>query len=46
MVSRTGLPIAYYTDGQSIPDDLEKAHPKKLANLLFRSADRYEESGS
>ena len=46
VVSRTGLPIAYYTDGQSIPDDLEKAHPKKLANLLFRSADRYEESGS
>jgi len=46
VVSRTGLPIAYYTDGQSIPDDLEKAHPKKLANLLFRSADRYEESES
>lgn len=45
VVSRTGLPIAYYTDGQSIPDDLEKAHPRKLANLLFRSADCYEESG-
>jgi len=44
VVSRTGLPIAYYTDGQSVPDDLEKAHPKKLANLLFRSAHRYEES--
>ncbi|AEF94628.1 flagellar biosynthetic protein FlhF [Desulfotomaculum nigrificans CO-1-SRB] len=44
VVSRTGLPIAYYTDGQSIPDDLEKAYPKKLAHLLFRSADRYEES--
>lgn len=44
VVSRTGIPIAYYTDGQSIPDDIEKAHPKKLANLLFRSADRYEES--
>lgn len=44
VVSRTGIPIAYYTDGQSIPDDLEKAQPKKLANLLFRSADRYEES--
>ncbi len=46
VVSRTGLPIAYYTNGQSIPDDLEKARPKKLANLLFRSADRYEESDS
>lgn len=44
VVSRTGLPIAYYTDGQSIPDDLERAYPKKLANLLFRSAERYEES--
>ncbi|RYD03096.1 hypothetical protein N752_22045 [Desulforamulus aquiferis] len=44
VVSRTGLPITYYTNGQSIPDDLEKAHPKKLAKLIFRSADRYEES--
>lgn len=44
VVSRTGIPVAYYTDGQSIPDDLEKAQPKKLANLLFRSADHYEES--
>ena len=44
VVSRTGIPVAYFTDGQSIPDDLEKAQPKKLANLLFRSADRYEES--
>ncbi len=39
VVSRTGLPVAYYTDGQSIPDDLVKVHPKQLANLLFRSAD-------
>lgn len=46
VVSRTGLPITYYTNGQSVPDDLEKAHPKKLANLLFRSADHYEGSHS
>ncbi|GAB6158011.1 flagellar biosynthesis protein FlhF [Desulfotomaculum varum] len=44
VVSRTGLPIAYYSNGQNIPDDLARAHPKKLANLLFRSADSYEES--
>lgn len=44
VVSRTGLPIAFYTNGQSIPDDLERAQPKKLANLLFRSADSYEGS--
>ncbi|CCO09181.1 flagellar biosynthesis protein FlhF [Desulforamulus hydrothermalis] len=43
VVSRTGLPIAYYSDGQNIPDDLARAHPKKLANLLFRSADAYAE---
>lgn len=43
VVSRTGLPVAYYTNGQSIPDDLEKAYPKKLANLLFRSAEHYGE---
>lgn len=42
VVSRTGLPIAYYTDGQSIPDDIQRAYPKKLANLLFRSAEGYE----
>ncbi|ABO50901.1 GTP-binding signal recognition particle SRP54, G- domain protein [Desulforamulus reducens MI-1] len=43
VVGKTGLPIAYYTDGQSIPDDIKRAHPKKIANLLFRSADRYED---
>ncbi|MEG6520922.1 flagellar biosynthesis protein FlhF [Desulfotomaculum sp. 1211_IL3151] len=42
VVSRTGLPIAYYTDGQSIPDDIKRAYPKILANLLFRSAESYE----
>ncbi|GAB6180204.1 flagellar biosynthesis protein FlhF [Desulfotomaculum defluvii] len=43
VVTRTGLPIAYYTDGQGIPDDIQRAYPKKLANMLFRSAEGYED---
>ncbi|AEG59529.1 flagellar biosynthesis protein FlhF [Desulforamulus ruminis] len=38
VVSRTGLPIMYYANGQNIPDDLFRVYPKKLANLLFWSA--------
>lgn len=31
---RTGKPISYVTAGQSVPDDLEIANPKKLAACL------------
>lgn len=43
VVSKTGIPIKYYTDGQSIPDDIEDVQPRKLAQLMFRSVEQNEE---
>ncbi|MEG6617314.1 flagellar biosynthesis protein FlhF [Peptococcaceae bacterium 1198_IL3148] len=43
VVLKTGIPIQYYCDGQSIPDDIEEVQPRKLAQLLFRSVDQYVE---
>ncbi|MTI80177.1 MAG: flagellar biosynthesis protein FlhF [Firmicutes bacterium] len=42
VVLKTGIPVSYYTDGQTIPDDIEDAQPRKLAQLIFRSVDPYE----
>ncbi len=35
---RTKLPIAYFTTGQNVPDDIEAANPTKLARMLLGSA--------
>ncbi|WP_031518112.1 flagellar biosynthesis protein FlhF [Desulfofalx alkaliphila] len=44
LVSKTGIPVQYYTDGQSIPDDIKQVQPKMLAQLILRSVDeQYEE---
>lgn len=32
---RTKLPIAYFTTGQNVPDDIEAANPGKLARMLL-----------
>ncbi len=32
----TGLPIAYITNGQDVPDDIEVANPKLLAGYVMR----------
>jgi Flagellar GTP-binding protein len=32
----TGLPIAYITNGQDVPDDIEVANPKLLASYVMR----------
>jgi flagellar biosynthesis protein FlhF len=32
---RTKLPIAYFTTGQNVPDDIEAASPGKLARMLL-----------
>ena len=34
---RTKLPIAYFTAGQNVPDDIEAASPAKLARMLLGS---------
>ncbi|MDR1204495.1 MAG: flagellar biosynthesis protein FlhF [Peptococcaceae bacterium] len=33
---KSKLPIAYFTTGQSIPDDIEQADPVKLAQMLLK----------
>lgn len=49
----SGLPVAYFTNGQRVPDDVKEADPRFLANLLIeevksserRSSDRIEKNG-
>lgn len=33
--NRTGLPISYLTTGQDVPDDIEPAHPSRIARLVL-----------
>ena len=35
VMARTGLPTAYYTTGQNVPEDYEEATVKKLLNGIF-----------
>ncbi len=42
VVVKTGIPVLYTTNGQTIPDDIENMQPHKLAQLMFRSVDLHE----
>lgn len=33
--NRTGLPLSYLTTGQDVPDDIEPAHPSRIARLVL-----------
>ncbi len=33
---RVNLPISYLTAGQAVPDDIEPAHPRRIARLILR----------
>jgi flagellar biosynthesis protein FlhF len=35
LARRVGLPISYLTAGQAVPDDIEPAHPRRLARLVL-----------
>ena len=35
VVASTGLPVAYITNGQNVPDDIERASPERLARLIL-----------
>jgi len=35
LMLRSGLPLSYFSTGQSVPDDLEVARPERLAELLL-----------
>lgn len=39
VVLKTGVPIQYYTEGQTIPDDIAEVQPRQLAQLLFKGVD-------
>ena len=32
---KTGLPVSYWTTGQNVPDDIEKATPQRIAELIL-----------
>jgi flagellar biosynthesis protein FlhF len=36
IIGYTGLPVTQITDGQNVPDDIQRLYPKKLAKLLTR----------
>lgn len=38
-VCETGIPVAYVTDGQNIPDNIHALTSKKLANMIFEGFD-------
>jgi len=35
LVRASGLPLSYLTDGQNVPDDIETADPRRLAELIL-----------
>lgn len=43
VVCRIGVPVAYVSYGQNVPDDIAAVNPKKLAGLLLGGVDRYVE---
>jgi flagellar biosynthesis protein FlhF len=42
LICDLGLPAAYLSSGQGIPDDISEADPRKIAKLLLRGVDPYE----
>lgn len=36
IVNYLQMPVAYITDGQNVPDDIDWAYPKKLAKLILK----------
>jgi flagellar biosynthesis protein FlhF len=42
VVVKTGLPVAYLTNGQSVPDNIEAATPEKMAGYILGENCNYE----
>ncbi|MBE3580469.1 MAG: flagellar biosynthesis protein FlhF [Thermoanaerobacteraceae bacterium] len=40
VVRAAGVPVAYVTAGQNVPDDLEEANPYSLAQLIWKAVTR------
>lgn len=45
VVCKMGIPVAFVSYGQSVPDDIAAVNPKKLAGLLLGGVDRFVEQG-
>jgi flagellar biosynthesis protein FlhF len=41
VVQRTGLPVSYLTNGQTVPDDLIAAEPTFISSLIYRQRETY-----
>jgi flagellar biosynthesis protein FlhF len=35
VVEKTGIPISYFTVGQNVPEDIEKATSERIAELIL-----------
>ena len=35
VMEKTGLPVSYWTTGQNVPEDIEKATPQRIAELIL-----------
>jgi flagellar biosynthesis protein FlhF len=35
LARQVDLPISYLTNGQAVPDDIEPAHPRRIARLIL-----------
>jgi flagellar biosynthesis protein FlhF len=38
LITKTGIPVSFITNGQVIPDDILAADPENIANLIFNSS--------
>lgn len=41
VVAATGIPVAYITNGQNVPDDIEKVGPERLARLILGAGEAW-----
>ena len=40
VIVNTNTPVAYITDGQNVPDDIQLLYPKKVAKLLLKGVEQ------
>ncbi len=40
-IEKSGIPLAYFTTGREIPDDIEPANSEKLADIIFKDKSFY-----
>ncbi|MBD3610704.1 MAG: flagellar biosynthesis protein FlhF, partial [Gammaproteobacteria bacterium] len=43
VIAQSKLPVAYYSDGQKVPEDLHRAHPHNLINRALETMQEHSE---